>query len=467
MDHQRQPVCEIDTERYPLAKTFRKALTPLEDFIHQETSSGILLMICAVSAIVIANSPLFPLYDKILHTKVTIGSGSLAMTYSLHHWINDGLMVLFFFVIGLEVKREILIGQLSSIRQAILPISAAVGGMIIPALCYLAFNSSGDTARGWGIPMATDIAFALGVIALIGNRIPKALVPFLLALAIVDDLGAVLIIAVFYTETIHMGALLVAGGCLGALIAINLTGIRHTLPYAILGILMWIAMMKSGVHATLAGVLTAFTIPSISSCDATVFAERMTLLTRDFMDQISMKEVKDPELNILRNSRKHLILSAFEDSIQKMESPLQRMEHNLHVWVSFLIVPVFALANAGIPISFGELGTILQHPVTLGVIFGLVAGKTIGIFSFSWIVVVTGLSKLPEGCRLMHIAGVAMLAGIGFTMSIFIGSLAFADQPELLLNAKIGIVLASLVAGIAGYVWLLKCTGDNVRSSQS
>jgi len=460
MDHLKEPVCEIGPKRYPLARTFKKALTPLEDFVHQEASSGILLMICAFSAILIANSPLFPLYDKILHTNVTIGFGDVAMTHSLHHWINDGLMVLFFFVIGLEVKREILIGELSSIRGAILPITAAVGGMIIPALCYYVLNSSGDTAQGWGIPMATDIAFALGVIALLGKHIPKALVPFLLAVAIVDDLGAVLVIALFYTETIHTGALLMAGGCFGALIVINLAGVRRTFPYAIFGILMWIAMMKSGVHATFAGVLTAFTIPAVSSCNATIFAERMTLLTRDFMDQISMKEVKDPELNILRNSRKQLILSAFDDSIEKMESPLQRMEHNLHVWVSFLIVPVFALANAGIPISFGELGTILQHPVTLGVMFGLVVGKTVGIFGFSWIIVVAGLSKLPEGCELKHIAGVAILAGIGFTMSIFIGSLAFAELPDLLLKAKIGIVLASVVAGVIGYVWLLKCSGD-------
>ena len=462
MDLNKQPVCEIDTERYPFAKTFKKALTPLDDFIHQETSSGILLMICAVSAIVIANSPLFPMYDKILHTQVSIGFGNMALTYSLHHWINDGLMVLFFFVVGLEVKREVLIGELSSIRQAILPISAAIGGLIIPALCYFVFNSSGDASRGWGIPMATDIAFALGVIALLGNRVPKALVPFLLALAIVDDLGAVLIIAVFYTETIHMGALLMAGCCFGALVVINLAGVRRTLPYAIFGILMWIAMTKSGVHATLAGVLTAFTIPSTSSCDATIFAQRMTLLVRDFMNQISVQEVKYSELNILRNSRKQLILSAFEDSIQKMESPLQRMENSLHVWVSFLIVPVFALANAGIPISFSELGTTLQHPVTLGVMFGLVAGKTIGVFSLSWIVVATGFGKLPEGCQLKHIAGVAILAGLGFTMSIFIGSLAFANQPELLLNAKIGIVVASIVAGTVGYVWLLKTSDNNV-----
>ena len=452
--------CEIDARRYPFARTFRKVMTPIEDFVHKETSSGILLMLCAVTAIVIANSPLFPLYDKILHTKVTIGGGNLAMTHTLHHWINDGLMVLFFFVVGLEVKREILIGELSAFRKAILPMSAAVGGMVVPALFYYFFNSSGVAARGWGIPMATDIAFALGVIALLGSRAPKTLIPFLLALAIVDDIGAVLIIAIFYTESIHMGALLFSGGCFGALILINRAGIRTTIPYALLGILMWIAMMKSGVHATLAGVLTALTIPSRSSCDPGVFAERMTLLTRSFIDQISMKKVKNPELNILRNSQKQHILSAYGDSIQRMESPLQRMENNLHVWVAFFIVPIFALANAGIPITISELGTILKHPVTLGVMCGLIAGKTIGIVGFSWIVLKTGLCTLPKGIELKHIVGVAMLAGIGFTMSIFIDSLAFADYPELLNNAKVGIVLASLAAGIGGYTWLAKCSSD-------
>lgn len=449
-------VCEIDPDRYPLANTFKKAVTPLEDFVHKETSSGILLMICAIAAIVIANSPLYPLYDQILHTKVTIGGGAWAMTHSLHHWINDGLMVLFFFVVGLEVKREILIGELSDFRQALLPIGAAMGGMIVPAFCYYIFNSTGDAVRGWGIPMATDIAFALGVIALLGKRVPKAIIPFLLALAIVDDLGAVMIIAAFYTETIRTAPLMAAGGCLALLVILNLAGSRNPLPYILLGILMWIAMMASGVHATLAGVLTALTIPASSSCDATVFTERMTLLTRDFMDQISMEEQDKPSLNILRNSQKQLLLGAMEDSIRKMESPLQQMEHRLHLWVSFVIVPIFALANAGIPIAFTELTTILSHPVTLGVLFGLVAGKTTGIFLFTWMLSRGGISRLPEGMTLKHVAGVAMLAGIGFTMSIFIGSLAFAHHPELLVNAKIGIVLASLTAGIAGYLWLAK-----------
>lgn len=450
------PRCEVNLKRNPLANTFKKALTPIEDFVHKETSSGILLMFCAIAAIIIANSPLFPFYEKILHTKVTIGGGPFSMTHTLHHWINDGLMVLFFFIIGLEVKREMLIGELSDYRQAVLPISAALGGMAVPAIIYFLFNNSGDAARGWGIPMATDIAFALGVIALLGKKVPRAVIPFLLALAIVDDLGAVLVIALFYTDTLYAGALLGAVFCIGGLIALNLAGIRRPLPYAIIGILLWLAMMKSGVHATLAGVLTALIIPARSSCDATIFAERMTLLTRDFMDQIQPCQNDSSDLNILRNSRKQQILSAYEDSIHKMESPLQRMENSLHVWVSFFIVPVFALANAGIPIDFGDLGSVLQHPVTLGVVAGLVGGKLLGIVGFSWLVTATGLGRLPEGMTFSHVTGVAMLAGIGFTMSIFIGSLAFESQPEFLLNAKIGIVLASLIAGVSGYLLLLR-----------
>ena len=452
------PTCEAHSSRYPLEQTFRKVLSPIEEFVHKETSSGILLMVCAIAAIIIANSPLFPLYDRILHTTVTIGGGRFSLSYTLHHWINDGLMVLFFFIVGLEVKREILIGELSNFRQALLPISAAIGGMLVPAAFYLFFNNSGEAALGWGIPMATDIAFALGVIALLGKKVPKAVIPFLLALAIVDDLGAVLVIAVFYTETIHMGALLAAAGFMALLVTLNFAGIRRPLPYVFFGILLWLAMLKSGVHATLAGVLTALVIPARSYCDSTLFADRMTLLTRDFMDQINERHSSSPEFNILRNSRKQQILNAYEDSIHKMESPLQRMENSLHVWVSFFIVPLFALANAGIPIEFAEIGTILKHPVTLGVIFGLVGGKLLGILGFSWFITAFGFSRLPEGMRFTHIAGVAMLAGIGFTMSIFIGSLGFENQPELLLNAKIGIVVASLFAGVSGYLWLFRAT---------
>lgn len=433
-----------------IEKAFQQALTPFEKFVHQEASSGILLMICAISAIVIANSPLYPLYERILHIKITLGGGAFSITHTLHHWINDGLMALFFFVVGLEIKREILVGELADRRQAILPIAAAIGGMVVPAAIYVFFNLGGDDLAGWGIPMATDIAFALGVLALLGKNVPRTLVGFLLALAIVDDLGAVMVIAIFYTETIHMGALLFSGCCLGLLVLSNLAGLRRPLPYVIFGTLLWLGMLKSGVHATLAGVLAALTIPANSYCDFSIFTEKMDQLLQQFSKSGTSSKT------IMENSQQQSILQSMENYVHKMESPLQRMEHNLHIWVSFLIVPIFALANAGIPIEFSQLDDILAHPVTMGVFFGLILGKTIGITGFSWIVLKAQLCNLPPGMNLSSILGASLLAGIGFTMSIFIGSLAFDEYSQTLLYAKIGIIFASLLAGISGFLVLIK-----------
>jgi NhaA family Na+:H+ antiporter len=449
---------EPSLEHSSFESTFKQALSPFEEFLHQESSSGIVLMICVAVALVIANSPLYPLYESVLHTKISIGSPEFYFSHSLHHWINDGLMALFFFVIGLEVKREILIGELSDFRQALLPIGAALGGMIVPASFYLLFNQSGPAVDGWGIPMATDIAFAIGIVALLGSRIPKPLVAMLLALAIVDDIGAVLVIAVFYTETINITALIMAGIFLLLLIAANLAGVRQPMPYAILGLLLWLAMMKSGVHATLAGVLAAFTVPASSSSDSATFSTCITSLISEFKEQATVSR-NISRFSVLRNSKKQAILQSIENGVHKMASPLQRMEHGLHIWVSFLIVPIFALANAGIPIDFKNLGSLLLEPVTIGIMVGLFFGKAIGIFLSSWLILRLSLSVLPEGVTLSQILGIAFLAGIGFTMSIFIGTLAFAQQPELLHQAKIGIVFGSLVSGITGYIWLYKSTG--------
>ena len=442
----------------PFRKILMRAMSPLETFIHQQTSSGLLLMACAVVAIVVANSPLQPWYENLLHTQVTIGGGALVLSTSLHHWINDGLMALFFFVVGLEVKREMLIGELADFRQAILPIASALGGMIVPALIYTLITFNTDAVRGWGIPMATDIAFALGVVALLGDRVPKALVGLLLALAIVDDLGAVLVIAVFYTENIHFGALALAGCSTLLLVATNLAGVRRPLPYLILGVLLWLALLKSGVHATLAGVIAALTVPPRSVCNPFIFITTMTKLTERFQAEVAAPSPAS-QLNILRNTTKQGLLQTMSGMLRTMESPLQRMEDRLHVWVSFVIVPIFALANAGISIDFSTLSDILRHPVSLGVMAGLVLGKTIGIFVFAWLTVRLGWSRLPAGVSLSHLAGMAMLAGIGFTMAIFIGGLAFVDQPTYLLNAKIGIILASLTSGIIGFVWLGRLGG--------
>lgn len=434
-----------------LEKSFRQAMTPLEEFIHDEASSGIILMACTIAALVIANSGFFSTYDAILHTQVSIGGGAFTLSLSLHHWINDGLMTIFFFIVGLEIKREILVGELADRRQAILPIGAAIGGMVVPALFYVAINSGTDAIDGWGVPMATDIAFAMGVLALLGKRIPRALIGFLLALAIVDDLGAVLVIAAFYTEQINTGALLFAGAAFVILILCNKSGIRRPLPYVIFGVLLWLGMLKSGVHATLAGVITALTVPANSHCDIIPFLRRMRQLTNTF------DRIHEEDKHIMQNSEQQKALQSMENFVHCMESPLQRMEHRLHIWVSFLIIPIFALANAGIPIELASLGQVLLHPVTFGVMAGLIGGKLLGIFFFSWLVIKMGWSRLPQGVTMPQIACVSLLAGIGFTMSIFIADLAF-DNAEYLLNAKIGILTASLFAGIVGYIALLFCT---------
>lgn len=434
----------------PLEKVFDKIVTPFEEFIHHETASGLLLMACALVALIVANTALVHGYEHLLHTKVGFSFGSWTLEKTLHHWINDGLMALFFLVVGLEIKREILVGELSDPRQASLPIIAAVGGMVVPALLFAVFNIGAGTMAGWGIPMATDIAFAVGVMVLLGNRIPKTLLTFLVALAIVDDLGGVLVIAIFYTEQITLDALALAALFFGILVLFNRAGIRHPAPYFLIGLLMWLAMLKSGVHATLAGVLTALTIPSRPKFEPGRFSE----LVRQLMDKFDLSH--RPGESIMRNEEQRSILQTLENGVHLVETPLQRLEHSMHLWVAFLIIPIFALANAGIPIAFDKLGESLTHPVTLGVIAGLMMGKIIGIAGFSWIAIKLGFGSLPEGTHFNQIIGVGILGGIGFTMSIFIAELAFVGQAENLLMAKTGILFASVLAGCLGYLWLLK-----------
>ncbi len=434
----------------PLERVFNKIVTPFEEFIHNETTSGLLLMACAIVALIVANTALLHSYESLLHTNVSFSFGDWQLEKTLHHWINDGLMALFFLVVGLEIKREILVGELSDIRQASLPIMAAIGGMVIPAIFYASLNYGSDTISGWGIPMATDIAFAVGVMVLLGNRVPKALLTFLVALAIVDDLGAVIVIAVFYTDNIALDALGIAALMFGILVLFNRAGIRHPAPYFIIGILLWLAMLKSGIHATLAGVLLALTIPARPKFEPGSFS----VLVRNLMDKFDKSH--RPGESIMRNDEQRSILQTLENGVHLVETPLQRMEHSMHFWVAFLIIPVFALANAGIPIEFAKVGESLSHPVTLGIIFGLCVGKFAGITGFAWVSVKMGWSALPEGITFSHIGGAAMLAGIGFTMSIFIAELAFPGQPENILMAKTGILVASIVAGIVGYLWLFR-----------
>ena len=432
----------------PWEKAFDRVLTPLEEFIHRQTTSGILLMLTAVAALLIANSPAAEPYFHLLHAEVVVGSGAWTLRMSLHHWINDGLMALFFLVVGLELKRELLVGELSDPRQALLPIMAAIGGMLVPALLYTAINFNGPQISGWGVPMATDIAFALGVLALLGGRVPAGLLTLLVALAIVDDLGAVVVIALFYTSELDLGALAAAGGILGLLVALNLGGIRRLLPYMLLGVLLWLALLKSGVHATLAGVILAFTIPMKPKLDTQRFLQR----ARRLLDEIAQVQAK--ESCIVLNDHMRSRVTALADGVRLAQAPAQTLEHSLHLPSAYLVIPIFALANAGIPLELSAPGNLLADPVALGVVFGLLGGKLLGITGFVWFTVKLGWSRLPTGVGFSHVIGMALLGGIGFTMSIFIAELAFGGSPDDLLMAKTGILLASLLAGMGGYLWL-------------
>jgi len=432
----------------PWEKAFDRVLTPLDEFIHRQTTSSILLMLCAVAALYLANSQWSGLYQQLLVMKFTIGVEGFQLSKSLHHWINDGLMALFFFVIGLELKREILAGELADPKLATLPIIAAAGGVLVPVLIYVSINPEGHALNGWGVPMATDIAFALGTLALLGNRIPKSLLTFLVALAIVDDLGAVMVIALFYTETINVVALTIAGAVLLLLMALNLGGIRRTLPYILLGILLWIAMLKSGVHATLAGILLAFTIPIRPKYDP----KRFLLHVSEMVGQI--KQAYQREENLVKNDQLRSRVRALGEGVQLVQAPAQILEQKMHLPSAYIVIPIFALANAGIFIDWSSFGETITHPISVGIGLGLVIGKLVGIAGFSWVAVKLGLTTLPQGLNFKHIIGVGLIGGIGFTMSIFIAELGFANHPQDLLLAKTGILIASIFAGVSGFLWL-------------
>ena len=436
----------------PWERAFDRVLTPFEEFVHRETTSGILLMISALVALILANSTLAHFYHDVAHAQIAFSVGPWSLSKTLHHWVNDGLMALFFFVVGLELKRELLVGELAELRQSALPIAAAIGGMIVPALVYFAINPDGEAARGWGIPMATDIAFAIGALALMAGRVPKGLITFLVALAIVDDLGAVLVIALFYTESINLAALGMAGGLIFLLVAMNMGGIHRLLPYYLVGALLWLALLKSGLHATLAGVITAFIVPARPKYDPVRFSQHV----RELVDRFEASHV--PGQSIMTNDKLRAVVQTLENGVHQVETPLQRAEHIWHLPVAFLVIPIFSLINAGIPIEFGQLGQVLGHPVTLGVLAGLVLGKFIGITGASWLALKLGIAQLPTGTRFAQIAGVGLLGGIGFTMSIFIAELGFIHQPEFLLMAKTGILAASLLSGVAGLAWIYLTT---------
>jgi len=430
-------------------------MRPFQNFLEKEASGGILLLIFTVVALVWANSPFAESYSHLWHTKFSISFGDFNLDYSLHHWINDGLMAIFFFVVGLEIKRELLVGELSSLKKASLPIMAALGGMIFPALFYVFFNFGKESISGWGIPMATDIAFVIGILALLGSRVPTGLKVFITALAIADDIGAVLVIAFFYTSNISIVSLSFAGGVMLLLIAANLSGVRNLIVYTVLGIILWLSFLFSGVHATVAGVLLAFTIPASSRIDTSQFLLKGKKLLEDF------DHSGEEGPNVLSNEAREGIVQNLEENCEKILTPLQRLEHKLHPWVSFFIMPVFALANAGVIIT-GNFISELTDPVSFGIVTGLFIGKQLGISAFTWLSVKLKLASLPFSVTWKQIYSAGILAGIGFTMSLFIANLAFTSE-ELLTISKVGILTASLLSGFIGFFILRKSLSNNIE----
>ncbi len=428
----------------PIAKLLR----PFQEFAHRQSAGGIVLLACALFALAWANSPWAKIYFDLWHLPLTVSLGDFRLSHDLHFWVNDALMAVFFFVVGLEIKRELLAGELASLQQAALPIVAAIGGVLVPALIYAALNFGGPGAPGWGIPMATDIAFALGVLALLGDRVPLGLKVFLTALAIVDDIAAVLVIALFFTADISWGALGLSVLCLFIYLVLNRLGVRHPYPYALVGGVLWLAILGSGVHPTVAGVLGAFMIPSRTAIDPLKFLADSRCYLNHF------EQASASERSILSDSEQQVAVESLEEGCEKVQPPLHRLEHALHPWVTFVIMPLFALANAGVAFT-GDLAAAILSPVTLGVTLGLLLGKPLGITLASWLVVRFGWASLPEGVSWSHIHGAAWLAGIGFTMSFFMAGLSFSS-PLHLTEAKLGIFTASLLAALVGSLLLTR-----------
>jgi NhaA family Na+:H+ antiporter len=411
---------------------------PLADFLHVEAAGGLVLVLASGFALALANSPLSEQYLAIWKTEFSIGFAP--QTHSLKHWISDGLMVIFFFVIGLEVKREMVLGELRDFRKAVLPIAAAIGGMLVPAAIYLSLQLGEPGERGWGIPMATDIAFVVGCMAVLGRRVPAGLRVLLLSLAIADDIGAIVVIAVGYTETIDWEALAWAIGGIGLTYTMMRAGVRNIALYAVVGIEVWLGFHASGVHATIAGVILGLMTP----------ADRWVSQGRLHRVVGQMDEFLHGEWDL--ESQRRAILHRVQTAAREATSPLERLEHSLHPWVSFGIIPAFALANAGVPFQLGDLG----DPVSVAAMLGLFLGKPIGIFAASFLAVKAGWARLPDGVNWGVVLGGGFLAGIGFTMSLFIAMLALDGPTQDV--AKVGILAGSILSGIVGMgllVWLL------------
>ena len=452
-------------------------ISAIDHILHHDAVAAVLLLIAAASAFVLANCPfmfngrsLFEWYEGLWHLQIgTFFNGSV-ISKSLHHLVNDGLMAIFFFVVGLEIKRELMVGELASVRKAMLPIVAAIGGMVCPAVVYSLLNFGKETAIGWGIPMATDIAFAAGVLGILSKKVPASLAVFLIALAIVDDLGSVTVIALFYSDGIAMRPLFVGLGLIGLSFIIAKLGVRNAWVFIVMAAIIWVEFFQSGVHATIAGVLFAFTIPVDARYETPLFIQRVNALLHRFRD------AEDHVNPLLVNERQQQIVRAFEEECIHVEAPLQRIEHKLHPICAFLIMPVFAFANSGVHLDFGNIGPLLNNRVTVGVILGLLVGKQVGIMSACWVAVKAGWADLPKGVKWIQLYGVTWLAGIGFTMSLFIGSLAFQvsdptghaaasselSNTQLFLScSKMGTLIASIIAGISGALILILSAPKN------
>ena len=409
----------------------RRFLAPFQQFVGSESGGGLVLILAALVALVWANSPLSHDYEALKHLSAGISVGGFVLKMSLLHWVNDGLMSIFFLLVGLEIKREVLAGELKNPRAAALPLLAAGGGMLIPALIYVWAGGGGAAARGFGVPMATDIAFALGVMALLGKRIPTSLKVFLTALAIIDDLGTVLVIAVFYRQEFSLVALLTALAFWLLALGYGRIGGRNLLIYILLGLLIWYFTLISGVHATVAGILLAFAMPMGRKASMREVAEQLSgWITRGRFEEEEVRAEDVESLALLA------------------QSPMHRLEHLLEPWMAYAVLPLFALFNAGVAVSYGGLSM-----VTLGVFLGLLLGKPLGILLSAWLAVRLGLAELPAGVGWSGLAGAGVLGGIGFTMSIFVAGLAFSD-PATLDQAKLGVLAASVIAGGAGFVLL-------------
>lgn len=425
---------------------------PVLSFMRTEASGGILMLLAAIAALALANSPLSGAYEQLVHTELAVELGQhLHFEHTLQDWINDGLMAIFFFVVGLEIKRELVVGELKERRAAALPAFAALGGMVLPALIYLAFNGGTDASQGWGIPMATDIAFAVGVISLVGRRVPLGAKLFLLAVAIVDDVGAILVIALFYTQELAVGWLATAFVLLFLVYGMRRIGIRSQTLYVLVAVLVWVSFLESGVHATIAGVALALLTPTTPLHRPEEYASIAVPLVGRVADYAEgPRHAADDHRT---TERIQALLRDVTRLSEETVSPLDRLENRLAPWSSFVIVPLFAFANAGVSFSTEAVGSGVGNPVLMGVTVGLVVGKVVGVVGGAWLAVKAGIGTLPRLTSWRHVTGVGLLAGIGFTVALFVTALAFPRGP-VADSAKMGIFLASLVSGIAGFVWL-------------